>query len=194
MDVMKKSSRLQSKYLERFVVSSEGTDSVTPLSGKGTEGKGGDFGDEPFSINQSTYPSKPNLATLSPSSSAVTHVGPGQGLLSLLVPLQRVPPERVVTLWPQVETGPSKIVRVLPSMRRLTVVSVVQKLGQPTILAHSEKRWEYLLSSWYILILLFCPHARTIPTEVRSGKLFFIFLPSKAQNELGPLERGVFRA
>ena len=117
---MKKSSRLQSKYLKRlvFLVSSKGTDFVTPRNGKETEGKGGDFGDEPFSINQSTYPSKLNLAILSPSSSAVTHVGPGQGLLSLLVPLQWwVPPERVVTLWLQVETGPSKIVRVLSCPR-----------------------------------------------------------------------------
>ena len=39
-------------------------------------------------LNQSTYSSKPNLATLSASSSAETHVSPGQGLLSLLVPLQ----------------------------------------------------------------------------------------------------------
>ncbi len=36
----------------------------------------------------STYPSKPNLASLLPSSSAVMHVGPAQGFASLLVPLQ----------------------------------------------------------------------------------------------------------
>jgi hypothetical protein len=35
-----------------------------------------------------THPSKPNLATLLASSSAVVHVGPAQGFLSLLVPLQ----------------------------------------------------------------------------------------------------------
>jgi hypothetical protein len=57
-----------------FLVSSKGTDSVTLGVGREV-------------INQS-YPSKPNLATLSASSSAVTHVGPGQVLLSLLVPLQ----------------------------------------------------------------------------------------------------------
>jgi len=35
-----------------------------------------------------TYPSKPKLAFLLPSSSAVVHVGPVQGLKSLLVPSQ----------------------------------------------------------------------------------------------------------
>ena len=35
-----------------------------------------------------TYPSKPNPAALLPSSSAVVHVGPAQGLLLLLVPSQ----------------------------------------------------------------------------------------------------------
>src|SRR5882757_41601 len=88
----------------------------------------------------------------------------------------RVPPECVVTLWPQVATGPSKIVSVLPSMRRSNVVSVVQQLGQPTILSHSEKKKECLLSSWHIpdsSVFELVLSRLTVPTKVHSRNLFF---------------------
>lgn len=123
---MKKSSRLQSQYLIKirafgFIKKKR------ILSPSEWVGKGGELGMRAF-LNQSI-----NLPIVQCGDARRSRAVPG--LLSLFVPLQWwVSPEPVVTLWPQVETGPSKIVRVLPSMRRLTVVSVVQQLSQPTIL------------------------------------------------------------
>lgn len=50
-------------------------------------------------------------------------VGPGVGFAPRLVPSHScVPPEGVVTLWPFVKIGPSKIVLVEPSTRKFTSV------------------------------------------------------------------------